>query len=145
MSTSSIQRILCPVDFSESSDAALTFASVLAKQFGAELHAVHTWELSAYASPTSELAKDTERALKKDLDAAIARAVTNGVVVHAHLRLGPPAETIVAAGKHFGVDHIVMGTAGKGGLERLLVGSVAEQVIRAAEVPVTTVRGRPKA
>ncbi len=140
----SIRRILCPVDFSDSSDAALTFASVLAKQFGAELHAVHTWELSAYASPTSDLAKDSERALKQDLDAAITRSVTNGVTVHAHLRLGPPAETIAHAAKHFAVDHIVMGTAGKAGLERLLVGSVAEQVVRAAEVPVTTVRARPK-
>lgn len=141
---SKVERLLCPVDFSDPSDAALTYAAKLAKQLGAELHVLHTWQLSAYASPASELAKDTERSLEKDLDAAVGRAVTNGVVPHKHVRLGPAADTIVAAVKEFGIDHIVMGTTGKTGIERLLVGSVAEQVVRSADVPVTTVRTKHK-
>lgn len=142
---STVRRLLCPIDFSGASDAALAYASSLAKQLGAELHVLHTWQLSAYASPTSDLAKDTERGIEKDLDAAIARSVTNGIAVHKHLRLGPAADTIVAASRELAIDHIVMGTQGKTGIERMLVGSVAEQVVRNADVPVTTVRTKMKA
>lgn len=141
---STVRRILCPIDFSDPSDAALTYASTLAKQLGAELHVLHTWQLSAYASPTSDLAKDTERTIEKDMDAAIARAVTNGLATHKHVRLGPAADTIAGATRDLDIDHIVMGTTGKTGIERLLVGSVAEQVVRSADVPVTTVRVKPK-
>jgi nucleotide-binding universal stress UspA family protein len=139
-----IKKLLCPIDFSDSSDAALSYASDLAQQLGCELHVLHTWQLSAYASPTSDLAKDTERALQKDLDAAIARAVTNGVKAHKHLRLGPAPATIVAAARELGANHIVMGTNGKTGFERLLVGSVAEEVVKHSDFPVTTVRTKPK-
>jgi nucleotide-binding universal stress UspA family protein len=138
-----VRRLLCPIDFSDPSEAALAYASELALQLGAELHVLHTWQLSAYASPTSDLAKDTERSLEKDLSATIQRAVTNGVAVSKHLRLGPAAETIVAAARELKIDHIVMGTNGKTGIERMLVGSVAEEVVRKSELPVTTMRTKP--
>jgi nucleotide-binding universal stress UspA family protein len=78
------------------------------------------------------------------MDDAIARSCPAGTKLHKHLRLGPAADTIVAASRDLAIDHIVMGTNGKTGIERLLVGSVAEQVVRLADVPVTTVRHRPK-
>ncbi len=141
---STVRRLLCPIDFSGPSDAALTYASQLANQLGAELHVLHTWQLSAYASPASDLAKDTERSLVKDMESAIARMCPPGTKVQKHLRLGPAAETIVATARELSIDHIVMGTNGKTGIERLLVGSVAEEVVRSADVPVTTVRSKPK-
>jgi nucleotide-binding universal stress UspA family protein len=140
---STVRRLLCPIDFSDASDAALAYAGQLAQQLGAELHVLHTWQLSAYASPTSDLAKDTERSLSKDMDTTIAR-VCPSANAHKHIRLGPPADTIVAAARELKIDHIVMGTHGKTGIERLLVGSVAEQVVRSADVPVTTVRSKAK-
>lgn len=140
-----VRRLLCPIDFSEPSDAALAYASELALQLHAELHVLHTWQLSAYASPNSDLAKDTEHSLQKDLHAAIARSVTNGLVVTHHLKLGPAADTIVAIARELQIDHIVMGTHGKTGLERFLVGSVAEQVVRHSDLPVTTLRTKQPA
>lgn len=141
---STVHRLLCPIDFSDSSDAALAYASELAQQLGAELHVLHTWQLSAYADPSSELAKDTERGIEKDVDAAIARSVPKTAAVHRHIRLGPAPATIVQAIDDLQIDHVVMGTNGKTGLERLIVGSVAEEVVRRADVPVTTVRARRK-
>lgn len=141
---SQVRRVLCPIDFSEPSDAALAYAAMLSEQLNAELHVLHTWELSAYASPESELAKDTRRSIDAELDAAIARTVKNGMKVQKHCKLGPAPATIVATARELDIDHIVMGTNGKAGLERLLVGSVAEEVVRSADVPVTTVRHRPK-
>ena len=139
---SHVRRVLCPIDFSEPSDAALAYAATLSQQLGAELHVLHTWQLSAYASPDSELAKDTRRSIDTEIDAAIARTVKNGMTVQKHCKLGPAPATIVATARDLHVDHIVMGTNGKAGLERLLVGSVAEEVVRSADVPVTTVRHR---
>ena len=141
---STLRRVLCPIDFSDSAEAALAYASVLAKQLGAELHVLHTWQLSAYASPANDLAKETERGIETDGDASIARCVKNGVPVHKHIRLGPAPDTIVGAVRDLGIDHIVMGTNGKTGLQRLIVGSVAEEVVRRADVPVTTVRAKTK-
>jgi nucleotide-binding universal stress UspA family protein len=135
-----VRRILCPIDFTEAADAALRTAFELAQQLGAELDVLHTWQLSAYASPTGELAKDTERQLQADVAEALLRTETNDPRVHTHVRLGPAAETIVAVAEELGAGMIVMGTSGKRGFERFLVGSVAEEVVRRSAVPVTTVR-----
>jgi nucleotide-binding universal stress UspA family protein len=140
-----VRRVLCPIDFSAPAEAALTCAAELAAQLGAELHVMHTWQLSAYASPDDELAKDTQRTLEKELAATVARCVTNGIRPTTYCRLGPAPATILAAISELRIDHVVMGTTAKTGLERLIMGSVAEELVRHADVPVTTVRGRPKA
>ena len=138
-----VQKILCPIDFSPASDAALRWAADLARQIGGELEVVHSWQLSAYAQPTSELANESRRQLGVEMDAALARAQLAGVRVHSQLRLGPPEEEIVKAATELGADIIIMATTGKTGIQHFLIGSVAERVMRASPVPVVTVRWRP--
>jgi nucleotide-binding universal stress UspA family protein len=135
-----IRRILVPTDFSDAADNALRYAIDLASKVGAEVDLLHAWQLSAYASPASDLAKGMERDLSKDLEAIAQRYGAHGVTIHRHLRTGIPYVEIVEAAKQHGTDMIVMGTTGKTGLEHFLLGSVAERIVRTSECPVLTVR-----
>ncbi|AKF08506.1 universal stress protein [Sandaracinus amylolyticus] len=140
-----IRRILVPTDFSDAAEQALRYAVDLATKLGAEIHLVHAWQLSAYASPTSDLAKGMERDLSRDLAAVAQRYGAHGVTVHRHLRMGVPYVEIVEAAKDLGCDLVVIGTTGKTGLEHFLLGSVAERIVRTSEQPVLTVRYKPAA
>lgn len=140
-----IKKILVPVDFSDASDQAARYAVELALQLAsAELtptiELVHAWQLAGYATPSSELAKETERALRDQIDAYTKATIPAGITARTHLRLGVPYDEIVQLGSEIAADLIVMGTTGKTGLEHFLVGSVAERVIRSAAMPVVTVR-----
>lgn len=135
-----IRRILVPTDFSDAADQALRYAIDLASKLGAEVHLVHAWQLSAYASPSSDLAKGMERDLSNDLSALAQRYGAHGVVIHRSLRMGVPYVEITAAAKDLQCDLVVIGTTGKTGLEHFLLGSVAERIVRTSEVPVLTVR-----
>lgn len=137
-----IQKILVPTDFSDAADAALRYAIELAAKLGAEVLLVHAWQLSAYASPSSDLAKGMERDLARDLEAVAQRYGSHGVTIHRYLRLGIPYVEVVETAKELGADMIVMGTTGKTGLEHFLLGSVAERIVRTAQCPVLTVRYR---
>jgi nucleotide-binding universal stress UspA family protein len=135
-----IRRIVVPTDFSDAADRALGYAAELAQKLGAEIHVIHAWQLSAYASPSSELAKGMSKDLTRDLEAAVKKRETAAVKIHRHLRMGVPYVEIVQAAKELDADLIVMGTTGKTGLEHFLLGSVAERIVRTAECPVLTVR-----
>jgi universal stress protein A len=137
-----VRKILCPIDFTPASDAALRWAGDLARQIGAELDVVHSWQLSAYAEPTSELAQESRRQLTAEVTAALGRCALEKLVVRTHLRLGAPEEEIVKAAAELHADLIVMATSGKTGIQHFLIGSVAERVMRASPVPVTTVRAK---
>ncbi len=138
-----IQRILCPVDFSAASAKALDVAIEYANAFRAEIHAIHVYQLSAYASPSSELARDLEKQVRAELDKFVAPYASRGVPIKTGLRLGVPYVEIVDAARDAGAQLIVMGTTGKTGIQHLLLGSVAERVVRTAEVPVLSVRYHP--
>jgi universal stress protein A len=138
-------KILVPVDFSESSDAALQWATVLARDTGATLEIVHveTVPLTTgggeyiYAipePPTQELLERLNKVVPKD---------PNIPVVH-RLLAGDPAEAILRTAKSEGVDMIVMGTHGRRGITRLLMGSVAEAIVRRAECPVLILKNTSK-
>lgn len=140
-----IKKILVPVDFSEASDQAARYAVELAQQLASaeatiSIDLVHAWQLAGYATPSSELAKETDRALHDQLDAYAKATVPAGIAARTHLRLGVPYDEIVSVASESEADLIVMGTTGKTGLEHFLVGSVAERVIRSATMPVVTVR-----
>lgn len=135
-----IKKILVPTDFSDAAENALAYGLELAAKLGASVELVHAWQLSAYASPSSDLAKAMEHDLARDLDDAARRHVSHGVPLHRHLRLGIPYVEIVKAASELGCQLIVMGTTGKTGLEHFLLGSVAERIVRTAECPVLTVR-----
>ena len=142
-------RILVPTDFSATADLALTQARDLAEAFGASLHLLHVFEdpytAAAYApevfatiSPEYRDAAlaDAARQLDERLDAA-GRKELSGTT---DLVVGPPAREIVRFAASHGIDLIVMGTHGRSGLAHLLLGSVAERVVRTAPCAVLTVR-----
>lgn len=134
-----VERILCPVDFSAGSEAALAYASTLAKESGAELHLVYVYEetiaytegLGSYVPP-ADLEPDKER-LKNTLP-------TKDVPCRHEFIVGHPADALVDYAKDKNIDLIVMGTHGRTGLSRLLMGSVAEAVVRRAPCPVLTMK-----
>jgi nucleotide-binding universal stress UspA family protein len=139
-----IRKILVPVDFSDASRNAAQYALELAVQLSAgqtpaSVDFLHAWQLAGFATPSSELAKDTERQLRDELDKFVADLAPK-VHVRNHLRLGIPYQEVVQAASDYESDLIIMGTTGKSGLEHFLVGSVAERVVRGAPVPVVTVR-----
>jgi len=135
------KRILCPIDFSEHSEAALGYASTLASESGAKLFLVYVDDsqvaydagFAGYVPPADE----TEQ-LEKQLHETLPTVA--GVECEHHLLFGHPAEAIADFAKRHDIDLIVMGTHGRTGVARLVMGSVAEAVVRRAECPVLTVK-----
>jgi len=119
-----IRRILVPIDFSPTSDAALAEARDLAAALGAALRLVHVLDGPG---------------VREELSAGVDAALGNDTA----LLTGPVATTMVAYAQSHAIDLIVMGTHGRSGLAHLLLGSVAERVVRTAPCPVLTVRQQP--
>ncbi|HVZ43713.1 MAG TPA: universal stress protein [Ramlibacter sp.] len=139
------RRILVAVDGSATSDHALATAVAMAKAFSAELRVVHVLEAMTYLSgfdTGSALAAAMRRAGDELVTAALEVARDSGVKADAMVyeRIGPLGETVAHAAKLWGADLVVVGTHGRQGVTRLLLGSGAEQVIRLAPVPVMVVR-----
>lgn len=124
------KNILCPVDFTPASDSALVLASSLARDTGAMLHILYVQEVPTRLGPDINNYHKLWETLPK---------ATNVNFEH-HLLHGNPAEAITKFVEDNQVDMVVMGTYGRRGLTRAILGSVAEGVMRAAKVPVLTVR-----
>ena len=117
----------------------------LAKVHGATIHAVYVVNTASFATlPLETSWEGVGSMLREDGEVALERveelAENAGVPVETHLVEGSPSREVVRFAEECDVDCIVMGTHGRGGIDRLLLGSVAERVVRAASVPVTTVR-----
>ena len=131
-------RILVPTDFSAPSDAALTYGRELAARFDAELHLMHVAEnpfLRAVAMDRRALHDAAVRRLEERLTEAERQRGSVAIVEQSD----EPAHEILQYAESADVDLIVMGTHGRTGLTRAVVGSVAEAVVRAASCPVLTV------
>jgi len=146
-------RILVPTDFSAPSDAAVEYARAVARRFGASLHLLHVAEDPYRALYTAEVFVPEIEGLREEiLGNAVGRlnsALTSQDVSELHTTtdavIGTPAWSIVEyAGAH-DIDLIVMGTHGRGGMSHLVMGSVAERVVRTAPCPVLTIREPAKA
>jgi nucleotide-binding universal stress UspA family protein len=142
---SDIGRILCPVDFSDFSHRALSHASALARWYGAELHALHVvpalptlWGVAPTLGPHSPEAPPMAP-LEGVLRELSRPAVEAGVHVVCQVWEGDPTRRILEYAAHSAIDLIVMGTHGRGGFERLVLGSVMEKVLRKSPCPVLTV------
>ncbi len=140
------KHILVPHDFSETAEVALTYALDLAQKLGATVTVVHSFEVPVYGFPEGpalvpEMAAQIEEASESALEAVIKRASRPGLVPDSKLRQGPPWREIEATAKEIGADLIVMGTHGRRGVARALLGSVTEKVVRTAPCPVLTVHG----
>jgi len=139
-----IERILVPVDFSSCSEAALAYAAGLARKVGARVDVLHAWEAPAIPAdlplPVEEFQTGARREAERLLDDLVARHRAADEPVRAHLAAGSAVPTILgqlAIGEH---DLIVIGTHGRRGLVRAVLGSVAEEVLRRAPCPVLCVR-----
>lgn len=138
--TQPIQRILCPVDFSEASTKALGYAQRLAGVAGTELVLLHAFDVPASLT-YADIANPSDPAIRTQFEALPLQAA--GVRVTRVLHAGPAGEVICWLAEQRGCDLIVMGTHGRSGLTHLLLGGVAEYVMRHARCPVVTVRDRP--
>ena len=135
--------ILVPTDGSEPAGAAVDHAVDLAANSGATLHVLSVVDSSAYASldVSSEQALDELEANAEAATGEIAEtAAEAGIEAVAEVSVGTPHEQITDYADAADVDLIVMGTHGRTGLDRFLLGSVTERVVRAAPAPVLTVR-----
>jgi nucleotide-binding universal stress UspA family protein len=132
-------EILVATDFGQASDAALTYGRMLARTYGASLHILHVVENVFLRAMTADprniealaLRQLNERLIDDDRTAHRARVVETS---------DDAAESILAYARREHISLVVMGTHGRRGMERVLMGSVAERVIRAAPCPVLTVR-----
>lgn len=142
-----VQRILFPSDFSERAAAAWPYAAGLAREGGAELHVLHVVAPPLFGN-TPDGAVLAPAALVDDLLAEAQAAVDElasstralGVETRTSTRVGDPASEIIGYAREQGVGLIVMSTTGRTGLAHVLMGSVAERVVRHAACPVLTIR-----
>jgi universal stress protein A len=141
-----IRHILAPTDFSDYSKKALSDAFELAQTFGATLSLLHVLEPSPYLGeftlPTmgEELLGDLERQASAALAQVLPEAQQAKIEVTRAVAIGSPSVKIVETVEAEHVDLIVMATHGRTGLSHLLIGSVAERVVRTAPCPVLTIR-----
>lgn len=141
------KRILVPTDFSETSNVALKYAMSLAHAFSASLHVLHVVKKAAFETPGAtgdwtpplglleELQGGALDELRKVVEREAPQAYAEPIV-----RTGSPFVEIVQCAKEMKIDLIVMGTHGRGPVAHMLMGSVAEKVVRKAPCPVLTVR-----
>jgi universal stress protein A len=141
------RHILAPTDFSEYSKKATASAFELAKTFSARLTVLHVVELPPYpiegyvpASVSSSFIEDLERQATQDLAQLLPDAATAGVEVVRLVAVGTPYRKIIEVAESEQVDLIVMATAGRTGFSHLVMGSIAERVVRTAACPVLTIR-----
>lgn len=144
------KKIVCPVDFSDFTDETLAYAVNIAKRFESELHLIHVIPNLNYFTPyesfltpenlvaierniEGEVEKDFDKITKK-LDFPFKRVIKTGVIF----------VEIIDYIKDQGIDLVVMGTHGRSGIEHILIGSVAEKVVRKSPCPVLTVRPKDK-
>ena len=143
-----IRTILVPTDFSENSAEAIDYAAELARTFKASLHFVHVCQVPSLATATMDgvivSLPDWETQFRSAAEAEMAKVLARiqGVASSAEIAFGSPAACIVAAAAEHGADLIVMGTHGRGPVMHIVLGNVAERVVRTAPCPVLTVRQR---
>ena len=147
-----IRRILCPIDFSRFSRHALEQAISLARETGAELSVLHIFVFAPVAQTVVaggsiplepiRLDADTRQTLQAELRDFVGDVDTEGVLLTTTLFEGDAVSRILDRATDWNADVIVMGTHGRSGFERLLLGSVTEKVLRKATCPVLTVPPR---
>ena len=148
--TKDIKTILVPHDFSAGSAKALEYAVMMARRFGASLHLLHVCELPSLMTVSMDACaiscSDCSRRLGDDANRELAQIASgiDGIKTTTEVLFGNPAHGIVTAVRTNAADLVVMGTHGHGPIAHIVMGDVAERVVRTAACPVLTVRG-PKA
>jgi universal stress protein A len=144
-----LQKILCPTDFSESSLEALRYATHMALKENATLYLVHIVDSRVYDyggpiyEPMMPVMKPViDQESKDQLRGKLLEKVPKEIQgrVETVISFGVPFVEIIKAARDYDIDLIVMGTHGRSGVSHMLIGSVAEKVVRKAPCPVLTVR-----
>jgi len=145
--------ILVPIDFSSHSRKTLDYASRFAARHGASIRLLHIFQLPEYAVTQYEHRQQgcdelrsqvswAEEAAQENLDALEQELLNKGLNAKGYLRVGYPFEEIVLMANDPDVDLVIIGTHGRSGIKRLLVGSTAERVVEHAPCPVLVVKER---
>jgi nucleotide-binding universal stress UspA family protein len=145
-----VTRVLVPIDFSPPARAALEYAAFLAGRLGAELEVLHVWEPPGYVGPDALAVlpvgpgqpgwEQTRAEVQREIEHFLGEGTVRPEQLSVRVEAGEPSDTILQVAKAGGTDLIVIGTHGHTGLSRLLIGSVAETVLRRSTCPVLTLR-----
>jgi len=143
-----LKTVLVPTDFSDASESALRYGKAMAEKFGASLHVVHVmedllahaWAAEVYVSSMPQLRDEIEKESRLRLGALLTDGERKAFRAETALLAGNPFLEIIRYAKTHGIDLIVMGTHGRGPIAHMLLGSVAEKVVRKSPCPVLTVR-----
>jgi universal stress protein A len=134
-------KILCPVDFDQNSLAAVPVAAELAQKCNATLYLLHVIELHLAPEPALS-SGEAEDAAQTKLERISRQKLKAGTRYEILVMPGDPAVEVLQMAAKLGIDLIVMATHGRTGLRRLVLGSVAERVVREAPCPVLTVKAK---
>ncbi|MFQ5863317.1 MAG: universal stress protein [Candidatus Brocadiales bacterium] len=140
-----IKKVLCPVDYSVCSQDAFKYAAHIARIESAKMYLVHVVDIRSFGHESTldlDVPKPGEDAIKRIKEELVKKAAdeVEGVDIEPIVIVGVPVKDILSVAKEKEVDLIVMGTHGRTGLSHVIVGSVAENVVRKAPCPVLTVR-----
>jgi nucleotide-binding universal stress UspA family protein len=142
------QHLLVPVDFGDAMQPGIDLAVALARQLDARITLLFVFDLSPFTTMSPFAPPiDVEPlivASEKELHGVLTKVRAQWPKAEAALRRGPPSDTIVEAAKAFGCDLVVIGSRGRRGVARALLGSVAEKVVRLSPIPVLTVHPAPR-
>ena len=137
-------KILFPTDFSESAENASRYALSLAKKYGSKVYVIHVIEPFTYTTEFgldfSAQLKEMEASARRLLDDIVASIKKTNLDVESVLITGEPFVEIIKYARKEQVDLIVMATHGRSGIEHMLMGSVAEKVVRKSPCPVLTIK-----
>ncbi len=143
----SIRRILFPTDFSEPAEYAWSYALTFAQEFGAEVHLVHVVAPPPRLTEAYAVNFDPERMVQSltaeanaSMNQQVEAAKSRGLIFQHEVRVGVDFREIIDYALKHDIDLIVMATHGRTGLAHVLLGSVAEKVVRKAPCPVLTVK-----
>lgn len=142
---SKVNHVLVAIDFSEASRAALDYAVSLSRRFGARLTALHvappyvTYDPLPAFPPLAPLDPEPQRKIQKDLRQFLTPPESEHPLAEGFVREGDPADEILAHAAASGIDLVVLGTHGRRGFERWLLGSVTERVVRKADRSVLAI------
>ncbi len=139
------RNILAPTDFSDVSNAATAYAAHLAMALKASLHVQHVIPVDTHGSALDtaqvpRLLELEERKAREELNQLLTEGEREGLQIHTVVDSGAPYDVIVEYAKQHDIDLIVMGTHGRGGVEKMWLGSVTDKVLRKAHCPVLAMR-----
>jgi len=147
-----IKNVMVATDFGEAADAALRYGRELAGCFGATLHVVHAMETSyvgfgveTYVPLLPDRDGELEESARRRVNSLIESAGPGPRAIAAVLPPSVPSVAIIDYARDHNINLIVMGTHGRGGLAHLVMGSVAERVVREAPCPVLTMKQSERA